>query len=69
MYGSLVDQYAFYKFRELGHWNLGIVSCFDPFYRIGVLRISGLTGSGSVKFEFAFAQYIVQMQDALDLSL
>jgi hypothetical protein len=29
MYGSLLDQYAFYKFRELGHWNLGIVSYFE----------------------------------------
>jgi hypothetical protein len=24
MHGSLVDQYAFYEFRELGHWNLDI---------------------------------------------
>ena len=66
MHGSLVDQYAFYEFRELGHWNLDIVSYFDPFYRIGVLRISGCTGSGSIEFEFAFAQYIVQMQNAPD---
>ena len=29
MYGSLLDQYAFYKFRELGYWNLGIVSYFE----------------------------------------